>query len=65
MSDDHQKDRYRLDPDKFPKQLELDLPPEVLDRLQEVATRSGRSVNELILEVLDQYLQDPPPDFQK
>ena len=58
MSNDQQEDRYRLDPEKFPKQLDIDLSPEVLERLQEVAARSGRSVDELILEILDQYLQD-------
>lgn len=58
MSNDQQEDRYRLDPEKFPKQLDIDLDQETLERLQEVAARSGRSVDELILEILDQYLQD-------
>ena len=51
-------DSFRLDPEKLPKQLDIDLSPEVLDRLQEIAAKSGRSVDELILEILDQYLQD-------
>jgi predicted DNA-binding protein len=58
MSNDQQEDRYRLDPEKFPKQLDIDLDQETPERLQEVAARSGRSVDELILEILDQYLQD-------
>ena len=58
MSNDQQEYRYRLDPEKFPKQLDIDLDQETLERLQEVAARSGRSVDELILEILDQYLQD-------
>lgn len=58
MSNDQQEDRYRLDPEKLPKQLDIDLDQETLERLQEVAARSGRSVDELILEILDQYLQD-------
>ena len=58
MSDDHQEDRYRLDPEKLPKQLDIDLSPEVLERLQEVAAKSGRTLDELILEILDKYLQD-------
>ena len=58
MSNDQQEDRYRLDPEKFPKQLDIDLDQETLERLQKVAARSGRSVDELILEILDQYLQD-------
>ena len=58
MSNDQQEDRYRLDPEKFPKQLDIDLDQETLERLQEVAARSGRSVDELILEILGQYLQD-------
>jgi predicted DNA-binding protein len=58
MSNDQQEDRYRLDPEKLPKQLDIDLDQETLERLQKVAARSGRSVDELILEILDQYLQD-------
>ena len=51
-------DSFRLNPEKLPKQLDIDLDQEILERLQKVAARSGRSVDELILEILDQYLQD-------
>ena len=39
------EDQFRIDPDKLPKQLDIDLDQETLERLQEVAARSGRSVD--------------------
>ncbi|QCH15503.1 ribbon-helix-helix protein, CopG family [Synechococcus sp. CB0101] len=50
--------RYRIDPDKLPKKLDIDLPPALLKKLAENAAATGRSLDELILEILDQYLQD-------
>ncbi len=54
----HDEDRYRIDPSKLPKQIDIDLPPEVEDRLRKIAPMTGRSLDELILEILDQGLQD-------
>lgn len=51
-------DRYRIDPSKLPKQLDIDLPPAVAEQLLKRAAASGRSLDELILEILDRYLQD-------
>lgn len=49
---------FSLDPEKLPKKLELDLSPAVEDYLLKLAAVSGRSVDELILEILDKALQD-------
>jgi predicted DNA-binding protein len=42
----------------LPRRLELDLPPPVLERLQQLSQRSGRSIDELALELIDRALQD-------
>ncbi len=47
--------RFRLDPDQLPKRLALTLDSKLLARLEERAARSGRCVEELILELLDRY----------
>lgn len=51
-------DQFRIDLAKLPKQLDIDLSPAVLDQLEKDAAATGRSVDELILEILDKYLQD-------
>jgi hypothetical protein len=50
---------YRIDPTKLPKQVDIDLPREVEGQLRKLAAMTGRSLDELILEILDQGLQDP------
>ena len=42
---------------EFPRRLELELPPPVLERLQQLSERSGRSIDELALELIDRALQ--------
>jgi hypothetical protein len=49
-------DRFRVDPDKLPKQLDIDLPTDIEEQLLKLAAKTGRSVDELILEILHQYL---------
>jgi predicted DNA-binding protein len=51
-------DDFLLDPDRLPKKLDVDLPPELAERLMKVSAVSGRSVDELILEILDKFLGD-------
>jgi predicted DNA-binding protein len=58
MSTSDSEDFYRIDPKKLPKRLDLDLPPHVEEQLLKLAAVTGRSIDELILEILDQYLQD-------
>jgi hypothetical protein len=52
MSSCDAQDQFKIDPAQLPKQIEVDLPPEVVERLMRVSAMSGRSVDELILEVL-------------
>ena len=58
MKDCDSSDQYRIDSSKLPKQLDIDLPPAVQEQLEKTAAATGRSIDELILEILDQYLQD-------
>ncbi len=51
-------DRFRLNPSKLPKQIKIDLSAEVAEQLRKSAAATGRSINELIVEILDRHLQD-------
>jgi hypothetical protein len=51
-------DRFSIDPTKLPKQLDLELPAPVFEQLNKIAAETGRSIDELILEILDSHL--PP-----
>lgn len=53
-------DRFRLNQSKLPKQISIDLSPEVAKHLQQTAAKTGRSIDELILNILDQHLQGDP-----
>jgi predicted HicB family RNase H-like nuclease len=48
---------YSLDPSRFPRRLELNLSAELHSQLQELARRSGRSIDEIILQQLDRSLR--------
>jgi predicted DNA-binding protein len=50
--------KFRLDPSKLPQKLDIDLPPALAEHLRRTAAATGRSVDELILEIIDRYLQD-------
>ena len=52
---------WELDPSKFPKKLNLELSAQAMAQLRTTAQRTGRSEDELILEILDQALQRPQP----
>ena len=49
---------WKLDPLRLPQRLEINLPSEVLAVLQRKAESGGRSIDEIILEVLDRELQE-------
>lgn len=51
-------DRFSIDPAKLPKQLDLELPAPVFEQLNKISAKTGRSIDELILEILDSHL--PP-----
>jgi len=47
---------FKLDPSKFPQKLEIDIPPRVMETLEKKSAATGRSVDELILELIDEGL---------
>ena len=49
---------WRLDPERMPQKLQINLPRELLAVLQQKAALTGRSIDEIILEMLDRELQD-------
>ena len=62
-------DRYRLTPKQFPKRLELELDPRLLDALQEMSVRTGRCLSEIAVELLSKAASDeqmpPPPQGER
>jgi hypothetical protein len=48
-----------FDPSLFPRRLELELPAEMIVRLQRRADQSGRCLAEVVVELLSAQL-DPP-----
>ena len=58
MSNSGNGDRYRIDPNKLPKQIEIEIPSDLKESLLNMAEASGRSIDELILEILDKALQE-------
>jgi predicted DNA-binding protein len=50
--------QLKIDPLKLPKSLELELPAELLARLEKSAAATGRSRDEILLEILDRGLQE-------
>jgi hypothetical protein len=45
-------EQQRLDPDRFPRRLDLDLNEEVYGRLLAISQESGRTVQEIAAEIL-------------
>ena len=68
------EDRYRFDPSVFPKRIDLELPPEVVDAISEKAARTGYSFSEMVNHLLCQSIGDekvsqsdptaPPPKYK-
>lgn len=58
MSNSDNGDRYRIDPNKLPKQIEIEIPSDLKESLLNMAEASGRSIDELILDILDKALQE-------
>ena len=47
---------FHIDPAKLPKKLELELTEELLERLKRQSQRSGRSIDEIILQMLNEHI---------
>lgn len=58
-SSDRASNRYRLDPARFPRRLELELSEPLLQHLEELAMRSGRSIDDVITELLSRQMEPP------
>jgi len=52
------EDRYHLDPSVFPKRIDLELPPEVIDAITRKAARTGYSFSEMANYLLCQSIGD-------
>lgn len=52
-------ERYRLDPARFPQRVELDLSEELVRHLETLAARTGRSLNDLVTELLSRQIEPP------
>lgn len=50
--------RFRLDPWRSPRRLNLSLSPHLLSQLEALAARTGRDVEELMIEALDRKLRE-------
>lgn len=50
-------DQWHIKPDRLPQKIELETTPEIASLLRDIAAESGRSVDEIILEILDRELQ--------
>ena len=59
-SDISPKDQSSLfsDSSRYPRRIDLEISAETLERLQELASRSGRSLSELAQELFDRALGD-------
>ena len=55
-------DRYQLKPDKFPRRLDLEVSEEVLDKLQRISKRTGRSISEIAAAIIVQGAEKIDPE---
>lgn len=51
-------DCFDLDPMRMPLRVDLDLPPHILDKLQDQSDATGRSLDEIILEIIGKSVCD-------
>ena len=50
-------DRYQLNPDNFPRRIDLEISEEVLAYLQRISDRTGRSINEIAAAIIAQSVE--------
>ena len=55
-------DRYQLKPDKFPRRLDLEVSEEVLDKLQRISKKTGRSISEIAAAIIVQGAEKFDPE---
>ena len=52
-------DDWKLDPEKFPKRIDLEVSEEVLSRLQQISLRTGLSITEIASALVAQGAELP------
>ncbi len=60
--DESDPDRYKLDPSRFPKRLDLELDPAALRHLEALGERSGRDLSEVASDLFSRMMRDLPPE---
>jgi hypothetical protein len=58
--DKSEDEAYRLNPNQFPRRLELELPEKVLEKIQKIAKRTGRSFSEVATDILSKGVEEHP-----
>ena len=58
MTLDETADSLRLDPKDFPKTIELELPEEVVEGINAIARRTGRSFSEVAGDILSRAISN-------
>ena len=54
-------DQWSLNPQEFPQKIELDLPGDVAEYVAKRAAATGRSPEEILVELLDRALSETSP----
>lgn len=50
---------FRLDPKKFPKRIELEIPEEAVEKIQRIAASTGQSFSEVATRLLSRQVDLP------
>ena len=54
-------DRYQLNPDSFPRRIDLDVSEEVFAYLQRISDRTGRSIDEIAAAIISKNAEQHDP----
>jgi hypothetical protein len=57
MTPDKAATSLRLDPEDFPKRIEVELTVEVVEKIKEISQRTGRSISEVATDILSRALK--------
>ena len=57
VNHNNNSDRYQLNPDNFPRRIDLEVSEEVLAYLQRISDRTGRSINEIAAAIIAQSVE--------
>ena len=54
VAHNNNSDRYQLNPDNFPRRIDLEVSEEVLAYLQRISDRTGRSIDQIAAAIIAQ-----------